>query len=105
MLSTGHRHRVTDTLNETHAHLAPRKHTEASKVQLSVTPGGFYCKSFYVLPPHLLPVRFPTCDCPRVDLDRQRGDGDHADILEMVGDLVGGCMYFTAAVEAAVLLL
>ena len=42
MLSTGHRHRVIDALDETHAHLAPRKHTEACKVQLSVTPGGFY---------------------------------------------------------------
>jgi hypothetical protein len=59
MLSTGHRHRVTDALNETHAHLAPRKHTEACKVELSVTPGGFYCESFYVLPPQLLPVRLP----------------------------------------------
>jgi hypothetical protein len=78
MLSTGHRHRVTDALNETHAHLALRKHTEACKVQLSVTPGGFYCESFYVLPQHLLLLRFPKCDCPRVDLDRQRGDGDHA---------------------------
>ena len=32
MLSTGHRHRVTDALNETHAHFPPRKLTKALKV-------------------------------------------------------------------------
>ena len=88
MLSTGHRHRVTDALNETHAHFAPRKLTKALKVCSCATRERFYCESFYVLPPHLLPVWFPTGDCPRVDLDGQRGDGDHADILEMVGDRV-----------------
>ena len=42
------------------------------------------------LPLRLQPPRVQryTCDCPRVDLDRQWVDGDHADILEMVGDRV-----------------
>ena len=72
MLSTGHRHRVTDALNKTHAHFAPRKLTKALKVCSCATRERFYCESFYVLPPHLLPVWFPTGDCPRVDLDGQR---------------------------------
>ena len=41
MLSTGHRHWVTDALNEMHPHLAPRKHTEALKVCR-------YCKAYKI---------------------------------------------------------
>ena len=56
MLSTGQRHRVTDALNEMHPHLAPRKRTKALKVCSCATRKRFYCESFYVHPPHLLPV-------------------------------------------------
>ena len=62
MLRTGHRHRVTDALNETHAHLAPRKHTEAFKVCSCATRERFYCESFYVLPEKInVPADVPTC--------------------------------------------
>ena len=82
--STHVKHRTQTSgnrLNEMHPHLAPPKQSEAIKVLTSATFGRCYYESFYVLPPHLLPVCILRA-CPRVIvhrlicLDRQRGDGD-----------------------------